>query len=62
MHELEIVEVRELGGTEELNALLASGDWVLLSVTPGKGDGTGPAFLYSVGRPYKRPEEPIEWI
>ncbi|EPD3051495.1 MAG: hypothetical protein ACTH3P_11230 [Proteus vulgaris] len=46
-----VKEVKEIGSqTHEINRLLDSGEWVLLSVANGKDEMSYPIYRYSLGR------------
>ncbi len=56
-----IVEVKELRDATEVNKLI-SDDWDLLTVSSGVDKEGEPCSLYILGRPYKEPELPGEWL
>ena len=58
----DIVEVVEVNSREKANELLADSDWVLLDTAPGQDADRRPFFLYSLGKKYREPEPPIEWL
>jgi hypothetical protein len=51
----DIEEVKELHDVEQVNALLKTGHWKLLSAKDGE-------TVYVLGRQHTEPEEEIEWI
>lgn len=58
----DIAEVKELRDARDVNALLSSGEWELLSVKAGLGEEGLPHALYVLGRPYREPEAPVTWL
>lgn len=50
-----IVEVREVSLTKEVNNLLASKDedWILLGIAPGQDVDKSPYVLYSLGKKWR---------
>ena len=51
----DIEEVKELQDVEQVNALLKTGSWKLLSVRDGE-------TVYVLGRQHTEPGEEIEWV
>lgn len=58
----DIVEVAEVSSFERANELLASDDWFLLDTAPGQDAERRPVFLYCLGRKYREPGLPEEYI
>lgn len=57
----DILEVKELRDVDEVNKLLESGDWELLTTAPGQRDDYRAYILYCLGRPYKE-KVPETWL
>lgn len=55
-------EAMETEDLEEVNGLLASGDWALIDTASGQRPDGSPYFRYLLAKPYRKPEPDMPWI